>query len=82
MRGMYFLLQKRNMRFIKDNTTLYRMIILLRLQMKNSNPNSQAHVALETIAKATINLHDRETTHDSVAISNPRHVEEVLEGQK
>ena len=39
MKGMYFLLQKRNMRFMKDNTKIYRMIRLLRLQMNNSNSN-------------------------------------------
>ena len=51
MKGMYFLLQKRNLRFMKDNTRLYKMIRLLRLQMKNSNPNSQTHLALETLEK-------------------------------
>ena len=31
MKGRYFLLQKRNLRFMKDNPRLYKMIILLRL---------------------------------------------------
>ena len=55
MKGIYFLLEKRNLRFMKDNTRIYRMIRFLRLQMKNSNPNlsSQAHFALETLAEAT-----------------------------
>ena len=39
MKGMYFLLQKRNLRFMKDNSRLYRMIRLMRLQKKNSNPS-------------------------------------------
>ena len=60
MKGMYFLLQKRNLRFMKDNNRLYMMIRLLRLQMKNSNPNSQSHLALETIAEATMSLQDPE----------------------
>ena len=53
MRGMYILLQKRNLRLMKDNARLYRMIRLLRLQMKNSNsnPSSQDHFALETLAE-------------------------------
>ena len=52
MKKMYFLLQKRNLRLMKDNIKLYRMIILLRLKMKNfnSNPSSQSHFALETLA--------------------------------
>ena len=56
MKGMYFLLQKRNLRFMKDNTRLYRMIRLLRLQMKISNPNSQAHLVLENLAEAAIKI--------------------------
>ena len=37
-RGMYMLLQKRNMRLMKDNTRFYRKIRLSRLQTKDSNP--------------------------------------------
>ena len=36
MKGRYFLLQKRNHRFMKDNTRMYRMIKTLRLQVRNS----------------------------------------------
>ena len=32
MRGMYVLLKRRNIRYMKENTRLYRMIKLLRLQ--------------------------------------------------
>ena len=52
MKGRYFLLQKRNMRFMKDNTRLYKMIKLSRLQNKNSNPSSQVHLELETLVEA------------------------------
>ena len=31
MRGMYILLKRRNLRYMKDNTRLYRMIKILRL---------------------------------------------------
>ena len=31
MRGMYVLLKRRNIRYMKDNTRLYRMIRILRL---------------------------------------------------
>ena len=58
MKGRYFLLQKRNKRFMKDNTRIYRMIRLLRLHVKNSksNPSSPTHFALETLAEATMSL--------------------------
>ena len=56
MRGMYVLLKRRNLRLMKDKSRLYRMIRLSRLQKKNSNPSSQAHLALETLAEASISL--------------------------
>ena len=67
MKGMYFLLQKRNMRFMKDNTRLYRMIKLLRLQVNTSilNPISQTQFALETLAEATISLQNPEAAQDA-----------------
>ena len=37
MRGMYVMLKRRNLRFMHENTRMYRMIRLLRLQLKNSN---------------------------------------------
>ena len=66
MKGMYFLLRKRNLRFMKENTRLYRMIKLFRLQMNNSNsnPSPQDHLALETIVEATTSLHGPEAAHD------------------
>ena len=77
MKGMYFLLQKRNMRFMKDNTKIYRMIRLLRLQMNNSNsnPSSQSHFTLETLAEAATSFQDLEAAHDAVALSNPMQIE-------
>ena len=82
MRAMYILLQKINMRLMKDNARMYRMIILSRLQMKDSKPKSQTHLALETLAEPEISLHDREADHDAATIPNPMLVEEVPEGQK
>ena len=71
MRGMYVLLKRRNLRLMKDNYTLYRMIKLSRLQKKNSNPISQSHLALETLAEATISLQDLEVAHDAAVSPNP-----------
>ena len=81
MRGMYTLLQKGNMRLMKDNARIYRMIRLSRLQMKNSNPESQAYLALETLAEAAISLQDLEATCDATNIPNPMQVAEIPEGQ-
>ena len=81
MRGMYILLQKINLRLMKDNARIYRMIRLSSLQTKNSNPNSQAHLALETLAEATISLQDPEASCDAADIPNPRQVAEVPKDQ-
>ena len=47
MRGMYVLLKRRNLMLMRDNTRLYRMIRMMRLQEKKSNPSLQAHLALK-----------------------------------
>ena len=66
---------------MKDNSRLYRMIRLMRLQKKNSNPSPQAHLALETLAEAAASLQGLETAHDVAALSNPMQVEGVPEEQ-
>ena len=71
MKAMYVLLNRINLRLMKDNSRLYRMIRLLRLQKKNSNPSSQAHLALETPSEASISLLDPEETHDAIVVPNP-----------
>ena len=81
MRGMYILLQKRNMRLMKDNARLYRKIRLSRLQMKNSNPKYQAHLALKTLVEVAISLQDPEATCDVDVIPNPMQVADIPEGQ-
>ena len=80
MRGMYVLLKRRNLRLMKDNSSLHIMITLSRLEKKNSNPSSQAHLALETLVEATISLQDSEAAHDAAVIPNPIQVEEIPEG--
>ena len=49
--------------------------------MNNSNPNSQTHLALETLAKATIRLQDPEASCDAADIPNPMQAAEVPEDQ-
>ena len=61
MRGRYILLKRRNLRYMKDNTRLYKMIRLLRLQVKNAKPNLSTHLTLETLAEARISLQHPES---------------------
>ena len=79
MRGVYVLLKRRNIRLTKDNTKIYRMIILMRLQNKNANPSPQTQLALETLAEAVTSFQDPEVAHD---VSNIMKVEELLEVQE
>ena len=65
---------------MKDNSRLYRMIIRSRLQKKDSNPRT--HLALETLAKATISLQNSKVAHDIADIPNLIKVEKVPEGQE
>ena len=64
---------------MRDNTRLYRMIRLMRLQDKNSNPIPQAHFSLETLVEAATSLQDPEETHDVVVFPNPMQGEGVPE---
>ena len=80
MRGMYVLLKRRNLRLMKDNSRLYRMIRMSRLQKKEPNPKT--HLTLETLAEATISLQDLEVAHEVVDIPNLMQVEEVPEVQE
>ena len=52
----YILLKRLNTRYLKDNTRLYGMIRLQRLQLKEDKENPSSHPTLETLAEAVINL--------------------------
>ena len=80
MRGMYVLLKRRNLRLMKDNSRLYRMIKMSRLQKKDPNPKT--HLALEILAVSAISLQGPKVAHDVVDIPNIMQVEEVREGQE
>ena len=60
MKRVYVLLKRRNLRLMKDNNILYRMIILMILQKKNANPSPQTQLALETLAEAATSFQDPE----------------------
>ena len=51
MREMYAFLKRLKKRYRKENTRLYIMIRLQRLQMKDAKPNPSTHLTLETLAK-------------------------------
>ena len=68
MRGMYVLLKRRNIRLMKENSRLYKIIILSRL--KNKDSNCKTHLALETLAEVAISLQDPEVAHDVADIPN------------
>ena len=64
---------------MEDNFRIYGMIRLMRLQKKNSNPNPQPHLALETLVEAATSLQGPEAAHDVAAFSNPMQVEGIPE---
>ena len=80
MRGMYVPLKRINMRLMKDYSSIYKMVTMLRFQKKDPNPKK--HLALETLAKAAIILQDLEVAHDVVDIPNLMQVEEVTKWQE
>ena len=68
---------------MKDNTGLFKMIRLLRLQVKNSKSNrsSQTHFALETLAEAIVRLQNLEATQDVDVFAKVMQEEGVPEDQ-
>ena len=81
MRGMYTLLKKRNPRLMKDNARIYRNIRLSRLQMKRSNPKSQSHQKLETLAEVAIRIFGPEVACETAANPNPRKSTDTSKGK-
>ena len=71
-RERYIFLKRLNTRYLKDNTRLYRMIRLQRLQLKEAKENPRIHPTLETLAKAAVSLQPLETSQDVV---NPPSIE-------
>ena len=69
MRERYIFLKRKNKRYLKENTRLYRMIKLQRLQMKEANQNPSTHLTLETLAEAVVSLQPLESSQ--VAVNLP-----------
>ena len=55
-RERYIFLKRLNKRYLKDNTRLYRMVRIQRLQLKESKSNPSSHLTLSTLAEASISL--------------------------
>ena len=75
-RERYIFLKRVNTRYLKDNTRLYRMISLQKLQMKEAKLNPSSHLTLETLAKATISLQPLEASQAVVNPPNTKPAEE------
>ena len=56
LRERYAFLKRINKRYLKDNTRIYRMIRLQRLQMKEAKQNPSTHLTLKTLAEAALSL--------------------------
>ena len=55
-RERYIFLKRLNKRYLRDNTGLYRMDRLQRLQLKEAKANPSIHLALTILAEASISL--------------------------
>ena len=55
---------------MKDNTRLYRMIRLQRLQVKDAKPNPSTHLTLETLAEAAVSLQHQDSSQDAANLPN------------
>ena len=69
-------MKRLNTRYLKDNTRLLRMVRLQRLQLKEAKEKTSSHLALSTIAKATISLQPPEMRQGPVNTPNMKPSEE------
>ena len=74
MRERYIFLKRLNKIYLKENTRLYRMIRLQRLQVKDSKQNPSTHLTLETLAEAAVSLQHPES---SQVVANLPNIEQV-----
>ena len=70
MRGRYILLKRINLRYMKKNTSMYRMIRFLRLQVKNAKLNPNTHLTLETLVEAAVSLQHPESRQAAANLPN------------
>ena len=65
-----------NKRYLRENTKLYRMVRLQRLQLKEAKENLSSHLALSTLAEATISLQPPEASQGTVNTPSAKLTEE------
>ena len=75
-RERYIFLKRLNKRYLKDNTRLYRMISLQKMQMKEAKLNPSSHLTLETLDEVAVSLQPPEESH---AIVNPLSIDPAEE---
>ena len=81
-RERYIFLKRLNTRYLKDNTRLLRMVRLQRLQLKEAKANPSSHLALSTLAEATISLQPPETSQGPANTPNMKPSEEAGWGNR
>ena len=81
-RERYIFLKRLNTRYLKDNTRLYRMISLQKLQMNEAKLNHSNHFTLETLAEAAVILQPLESIQATVNPPNTKPAEEETCGKK
>ena len=75
-RERYIFLKRLNTRYLKDNTRLYRMVRLQRLQLKEAKENPSSHLALSTLAEAATSLHPPKASQGVVNTPSTKPAEE------
>ena len=75
-REIYIFLKRMNTRYLKDNTRLYRMVRLQRLQLKEAKANPSSHPTLETLAEAVVSLQPPEASQGVLNIPSMKLAEE------
>ena len=75
-RERYIVLKRLNTRYLKDNTRLYRMVRLQRLQLKEAKANPSSHLALSTLTEATISLQPADASKGAINTPSMKPAEE------
>ena len=75
-RKRYIFLKRVDTRYLKDNTRLYRLVRLQRLQLKEAKANPSSHPTLETLAEAAVSLQPPKASQGTVNTPSMKPAEE------
>ena len=75
-RERYIFLKRLNKRYLRENTRLYRIVRLQRLQLKEAKANPSNHLAVSTLPEATISLQPPKTSQGPANTPNMKPSEE------